>query len=148
MVSKARKQRTVVGGILDLHQLSGIPVDGRKLLLYRHAGNILLLVSRMHHILQRSHPHHKEFVKIGGGDAHKFQPFQQGYGLISCFIQHSGIEFQPAQLPVFIINRIFIIYRLLHRSVLLEYFVTIRHAPASVWLNCYTRYASPAARVL
>ena len=44
--------------------------------------------------------YHAEFIQIAAGDGNEIQAFQQGIARILCFIQHSGIEFDPADIPV------------------------------------------------
>ena len=51
LLLKKRDQGTHIGIVLICNELSGLLVDGGKLLRCRHSRNVLLLISRMHHVL-------------------------------------------------------------------------------------------------
>ncbi len=98
-----RKQAPIISGILEPGQF----VDGRvyffQLLLGRHARNVLLVVSRVHHVLQRCYPHHKKLIQIGCGDTQKFQSFKQGISLVPGLAEHPVVKQDPTQFPVVVI---------------------------------------------
>ena len=103
-------QRPIVGGVLQLHQLMDGHIQPLQLLRRRKPCDIRLLVSGIYHILQGRHPDHEKLIQIGRGYAQKFQPLKQRIVLVSCFVEHSSVEENPAQLPIGIIFRIIEIY--------------------------------------
>ena len=72
---QGRKQRTIVCRILQVYQIMCLCTDRCELLLRCHARNILFIILRMHHILQRGHTDHKKLIQIRRCDAQKFQAF-------------------------------------------------------------------------
>ena len=50
--------------------------------------------------LQAGNPDHKELVQVGGEDGQEADPLQQVQGGILGQFQDTGVEGQPAQLPV------------------------------------------------
>ena len=95
-----RHQRTVVGGVLQLHQLVNRHAQKLKLPPRRQPRYVRLLVLGVHHVPQGSHPDHKEFIQVGGGDAQELQPLKQKCGFVPGLVQHPVVEQNPAQFPV------------------------------------------------
>src|SRR5882672_7011175 len=51
-------------------------------------------------LLQSRHAHLEEFVEVGTDDGEEFEPFEQGVRGIESLVEHTLVEFQPAQLAV------------------------------------------------
>ena len=75
--------------------------DGMKLLPGSHVALVVPL-SRVHGLQtqEAAYPHHKELIQIAGKDFHELQPLAERHGVVLRLLQHSFVEFQPAQLPV------------------------------------------------
>ena len=61
----------------------------------------LSLLAKLHHALQGSHTHPKEFIQIVGENTQEFQPVENGHGLVLRLLEHPVIKGQPAYLPVY-----------------------------------------------
>ena len=46
---------------------------------------------------QRGHPHLKKLIEVAAENSQKLQPLQQRHGGALSFLQHAGVETQPAQ---------------------------------------------------
>ena len=65
----------------------------------------IFLISFFPH--DRRHTHHKKLIQITAEDSKKFQPLQQRIAAIGRLIQHTAVEFQPADVTV---DKVFIIH--------------------------------------
>ena len=98
---RERGQHLLVEADLHFGQLLGdLPCDRGELLGWHEA-----VGRRLHHpgadlAPQPGDPHHVELVEVGAVDRDELEPLQQPVPLIECFVQHAGVERQPAQLTV------------------------------------------------
>ena len=74
----------------DLRQLAA----GRRLV--RAGGRHMVLILPLH----VGHTDHEKFVKIAAENAEELELLQQGLAAVQPLVEHTGVEFQPAGLPV------------------------------------------------
>ena len=75
-------------------------VAGIDLLLGKHAIYGELCYPGPDLLFQTADAFHEELIQIGADHGDEKDPFQKGYPVVGCFVQHPLIEIKPGQFPV------------------------------------------------
>ena len=112
---KRRDKRPVINSILVLDELLHLCGNKCKLIPGCEAGDVSLLISCVHLILERRHTDHIEFIKVRRRDTQELDPLKERNDIaVSRLRQAAAVELQPGELPVPVIFRISEIDRILY----------------------------------
>ena len=97
-----RPHRFVPAAILGRHQFLGALGDFLQLADRPQSVGAVILRGAVAEGLfaQAGYADHEEFVEVGAENGEEFQPLQQRRALVFRFLEHAGIELQPAKLAV------------------------------------------------